>query len=204
MEVSPLDSFNHLFSEKPYTFFSPKIKLVKDDIYEIYQKSNCFTKTLEQFQISNEKYTINYEGEDDVIKIKFYQNNSLIECQKNIWKTPYKIEFKNIDEYEEKNLYIFKKEAYIKLILYLEDKKNKYEFIEDQHKRTLLIKNKTFKISDEIFKATIEKNNNLNEFEDFKAKTITLNLKFTSNFETIFIENQKNKDFIFMLNKEII
>ena len=38
MEVSPLDSFKHLFNEKPFIFYSPKIKLVKDDIYEIYHE----------------------------------------------------------------------------------------------------------------------------------------------------------------------
>ena len=202
----PNDSLSNLFNKVPFSLCSSKIKLTQENIYKIYEDSNSFTKSLENYAISNEKYTITFEEEEEnTMKIIFSQNGSPIERQYEILKIPYEIHFYSIDEIKDNVKYIFKEEAYKKLILFLSQNNDKYEYIEDLIAKTLLIKNKLLKIKEEIFKIIFEKNSKIKELEDFTVKTININpLSLSSNFFSIFNEVQKDKDFIFILNKERI
>ena len=199
----PHDSLSYLFNIVPFALCSPNIKLTQRIVYEIYQGSKYFKNSLENFSISMQNYTITFEEEENTVKINFSQNGKLIECQYEILKTPYEISFENVDEVIDKKKYIFKEEAYKKLILFLGKKNDKYEFIEDLNKKTLLIKKKVLKIKEEIFNIISEKNSHMTELEDFTVKTININpLSLSSNFYSIFNEVDQDKDFIFIMNKE--
>ena len=201
---SSSDSLIELFNDYPFIMGSSIFQLTQKDIYKIYQNSNHFSKNLEKYEINKEEYKVIFEDKVNYKIIKFYKKNILIKCLNRILKTPYIIQFEYIDEYKEQNMYIFKEEAYTKLSIFLEETKDKYEIIKKPNEKTLLIKNKTLKISEEIYTATMEKNNILNELEDFKEKTIKINLKFlSSNYDSLFTKIQKD-NFIFILNEERI
>ena len=199
-------SLSNILNHVHFIIYSPFLKLTQKDIYSIYSESKSFSKALENYKISNEKYKIIFEDEDnDHKKINFYKEDKLIESQNNILKTPYEIRFENINEIEEKIMHIFKEEAYTRLTFYLDGEKDKYEsIIESDKKKHLLVKKRSFEISKEIFEITLEKNKNLKELEDFQQKTIKLDLKYlSSNYDSIFTKSQKD-EFIFMLNEERI
>lgn len=205
---SPSISLSDILNDVPFIIYSPSLNLTQKDIYKIYKDSDNFSKALEDYEISKEKYKIIIEDEDednDLKIINFYKKDKLIESQNKILKTPYEIRFENINEIEEKIMYIFKEEAYTRLTFYLDEEIDKYEsIIESDKKKYLLVKHRSFEISKEIFKITLEKNNNLEVLEDFQKKTIKLDLKFlSSNYDTIFTKTQKD-EFIFMLNEERI
>ena len=201
----PKDSLTYLFTESSFALYSENLKLNHEIIYKIYTDSNHFSKTIEKFSISNQNYTITFEEEEKYVKINFYKEGQLIECQYEILKTPYEIHFENIDEIKDTNMYIFKEEAYQNLYLFLGTKYDKYELVENQITKSISIKNKVFKIKEEIINIASEKNSKINELEDFTVKTIKINpLSLSSNFYSVFNEVEQNKDFIFILNKERI
>ena len=203
----PKDSFTYLFNQSSFALYSEKLKLNHEIIYKIYTCSSHFSNSIENFSISNQNYAITFEEEEEekYIKINFYKDGKLIECQYEILKTPYEIHFENIDEIKDKNMYIFKEEAYQNLYLFLGTKKDKYELVENQITKSISIKNKVFKIKEEIINIASEKNSKIIELEDFKVRTIKINpLSLSSNFYSIFNEVEQNKDFIFILNKERI
>ena len=203
--ASTRDSLTYLFRRHPFTIYSPKVNLTQDELYKIYKESNYLSQNLEKYMISNIEYKITFEGEDNDKTIKFYQKDNLVECQYDFLNKPYIIKFENINEFNQKSIYIFQKEGYTILNRYIEDNKNIYEISNEENNKILLIKKKTLKISEEILKASEEKNNKLNELEEFKEKTLKINLKYlSSNFDTIFSKYQRDKDFIFKLNKERI
>ena len=203
--ASTRDSLTYLFRRHPFTIYSPKVNLTQDELYKIYKESNYLSQNLEKYMISNIEYKITFEGEDNDKTIKFYQKDNLVECQYDFLNKPYIIKFENINEFNQKSIYIFQKEGYTILNRYIEDNKNIYEISNEENNKILLIKKKTLKISEEILKASEEKNNKLNELEEFKEKTLKINLKYlSSNYDTIFSKYQRDKDFIFKLNKERI
>ena len=202
----PNDSLTYLFNKDPFVLCSPDIKLTHEIIYKIYKDSNSFKESLNNFSISEKNYNITFEEEEEnCVKINFDQDGKKIESQYEILKTPYKINFENIEEMRDKTMYIFKKVAYKKLIIFLDSKTDKYEYIEDINAKTLLVKNKLLKIKEEIFKVIAEKNSIINVLEDFKVKTIDINpLSLSSNFFSIFKEVPQDKTFTFILNEERI
>ena len=59
------DSLSYLFNKFPFTIFSPKIGLTQKIIYEIYQVSILFTKSLKDFSISKQNYDITFDEGND-------------------------------------------------------------------------------------------------------------------------------------------
>ena len=195
------------FNGVPFIFISPEVKLTPEIVYNIYEKSNFFSKSLENFRILEQEYKIIFEDEDENnVNIYFYKNDMLVEIQMHIMKTPNIIYFENLDEMKDKKVaYIFIDQAYSGLIYFLDSKNDKYEYTEDKINKTLLIKRKSNIIDEEIYKLCLEKNNNIKNLEEFNEKTIKINPKcLSSNFYTIFQAVKENKDFIFILNKERI
>ena len=203
------DSLSSLFGEVPFALFSPRVGLTQKIIYEIYKGSNFFTKSLKKFSILKQNYDITFEEENDkekkTVKINFSQNGKPIECQYEILKTPYTIFFENINEIENGNMYIFKEEAYKKLLIFLGKNDDKYNYTQDLNAKILTVKNEVLKIKEDIVKIMDEKNSHIKELQDLNVKTININpLSLSSNFYYIFNEVQQDKDFIFILNKERI
>ena len=155
--ASTRDSLTYLFRRHPFTIYSPKVNLTQDELYKIYKESNYLSQNLEKYMISNIEYKITFEGEDNDKTIKFYQKDNLVECQYDFLNKPYIIKFENINEFNQKSIYIFQKEGYTILNRYIEDNKNIYEISNEENNKILLIKKKTLKISEEILKASEKK-----------------------------------------------
>ena len=61
-------SLSNILNHVHFIIYSPFLKLTQKDIYSIYSESKSFSKALENYKISNEKYKIIFEDEDNAHK----------------------------------------------------------------------------------------------------------------------------------------
>ena len=205
MKDNNVNSLKTTFNAFPFVISSEEITLTQELIFLIQQESKNFSKEIENFIISDNKYKVCFIDQEKTVIIRFYKGDYLVFELDDILKTPYKVYFENIDEIESKEIYIFIENAYIKLSCIIKEKKDRYLYIEDVKNKTITIKKKVFQIPEEIMNEILKKNINLKEMQDLSPKRITINpLSLSSNFYLIFKEVLKEEEFDVILNKERI
>ena len=198
MSSNPL---NTLLNDSPFVINSQNINISQEIISRIYIESHGFSKSLKSFYIDGKEYDIDFFDQGETVTIKINKNSESILKLNNILKKPFEVTFEDIDEIKAKTLSIFRINAYNKLLYFLSTKLNEYSYIEDQDKKTLIIKKKIFKIPEELI---IEAKNisALNLFNSIE-KTVSINpLLLSYNFYHIFPEVSKDENYILILNKE--
>ena len=201
-------SFKNLLNSRSFAIYAPNITLTQEILGNIYETSSFFSQPLKNYSLSGNNYDISFIDSEDTISIEIINKetkyNYLI---KEIMKKPFEVKFENINEIKMEKLYIFKKNTYEKLILWISLYNNKILYEEDKKEKILIVKNINFKIPDEIIAATEEfkKNNDLKNPSELTILDVKINpLSLSSNFFLIFADVLKQKDFIFILNEERI
>jgi len=208
MEDDLETSFKYLLNSRSFAIYAPNITLTQDILGNIYETSSFFSQPVKNYCLSGNNFDISFIDSEDTISIEVINKetkyNYLI---KEIMKKPFKVKFENINEIKMEKLYIFKKNTYEKLILWISLYNNKILYKEDKKEKILIVKNINFKIPDEIIAAAEEfkKNNDLKNPSELTIRDVKINpLSLSSNFFLIFADVLKQKDFIFILNEERI
>jgi hypothetical protein len=139
------NSLKTTFNSFPFVISSEEITLTQELISLIKQESKNFSQEIENFIISGNKYKVSFIDQEKTVIIRLYKGDYLVFELDDILKTPYKVCFENIDEIENKEIFIFIENAYIKLSCIIKEKKDKYLYNEDSENKTLTIKQKYFK-----------------------------------------------------------
>ena len=113
-------SFNYILTRYPFVINTPKMVLTHEIFQKIYKDSDSFKKGLENYTISEKKYSINFKDEENTVNIQFFQEKELIYTEKGILKKPFEIYFENIDEIVPKEIKIFNYDSYNKLKYFLQ------------------------------------------------------------------------------------
>ena len=65
---NPSISLSDILNDASFTIYSPSLNLTQKDIYTIYKESEKFSKSLENYKISDVEYKIIFEDEDNDYK----------------------------------------------------------------------------------------------------------------------------------------
>lgn len=201
-----IDVSDNFFNKEPFIIYLKRGELNDEILNDLYKESENFYLdiTFLNYIIAEEKYNISLETEEeneDMLTIKFYQENNLIYNFDGFLKKP-KTLYIDIDAVKLKKLIIFsfKAYSYIKNIF---SNNEKYIFIENEKDNIIELKEKECIIPNNIIDIYIKINDDYKSFN--KAMNLTDNIKFdplflSSNFYDIFPEIEKTTEFEFILN----
>ena len=203
MEDSSSDSLKSLLNSSPFIISNQNISISENKISEIKKASSNFTKSLQNYVISEKKYDIDFIDNGETVTIKFNQASKCILKINNILKIPFEVNFEDINKIEINQMLIFRLNVYNKLIFYLSTNLDKYFYEEKPESKILTVSRKIFTIPDEII--TESKKNNFNDLEHLVIQNIKINpLLLSSNFYQVFNDVIKEKDFYLIINEERI
>ena len=204
------DTLEELLNVYPFIMKNSNLKITQEIIYDLYLNSNSFTQDIDKYKFpdnSTEDYLIKFSKKNEAIVIKIYKEQNLLLPIGDILPKPYSILVEGDPKL--KKFYIFKENNYIKLITFMNGKKDKYSYTEDKSNKTIKIQIKKYFISSENINEMLACKNNImvkkEDLPNLNAKIVEIDpLNLSLNFYTIYNEVEETKKFEFLLNKERI
>ena len=204
------DTLEELLNVYPFIMKNSNLKITQEIIYDLYLNSNSFTQDIDKYKFpdnSTEDYLIKFSKKNEAIVIKIYKEQNLLLPIGDILPKPYSILVEGDPKL--KKFYIFKENNYIKLITFMNGKKDKYSYTEDKSNKTIKIQIKKYFISSENINEMLACKNNImvkkEDLPNLNAKIVEIDpLNLSLNFYTIYNEVEETKKFEFLLNEERI